>query len=147
MIIISKEEFEARKTFNEIYGSVSTLFEKEENKKGLWHHFFDCKTKKMLGIVVYDFSKENIEKCKKEAEESNKIFEANKNYKKEIEKTERELKKEILDCGSDIDKIHELLKKAGKKHLIGCSSVKSGKYGDYVDFCNFYGKKNILIDF
>lgn len=147
MQVINVEEFKLKKALGEIQGSVSILFEKEDNKKGLWHHYFDAKTKKMLGIVVYDLSQENVEKCIKEAKESNKIFEDNKNYKKELAKNERELKKAILDCGEDIDKIHKLLKETGKQHFIGCSSVKSGKYGDFVDFCNCYGEKNILISF
>lgn len=83
-----------------------------------------------------------------------KIFETRKEIEKEekkerIEKkkTEAQLKRDILACGNDVEKIHNLLKETGNDYLIGCSSIKSGKYGDYVDFCNFYGNKNIIINF
>lgn len=147
MRVITVEEFELRKILGDIYGSVSTIFEKDnKGKKGLWHHYFSTKTKKMMGIVVYENSEENIEQCVREAEKSNKIFNDIKNYKKEKAKSEAELKKEILNSQS-IEEIHSLLKGTDKECYIGNSSIKTGKWGNYVDFGNFYGNKKIVMNF
>lgn len=146
MKVITKEEFEFQKTCGDICGSVSELFETNKETKGLWHHYFNSKTKKFLGIVVYNSSKDNIDFCLNEAEKSKKLFEDKKSYKKEKAKSESQLKKEILNC-KNVEEIIKILKGTNKESAIGCSSIKSGKYGNYIDFYNIYGTKNVVLNF